>query len=630
MDRGGRDIFTTAVVDTTDTRSFRGSRGSGNASSTAVYDASMFRLGIPKARHASGSCGRPQRLQPTLTALACAQVLPGQTLTIRMLFFQPLDFSAGWYHLRLPATLPPGSEAGGPARRSASVAVNTGVPAPVTCGNLSHYFVTTRAGPGHVTMVSDTSKAYANSDVTLSYAVWGDGIVAAMTVQPAPPGPSAPGADGRSAFCLAVAPPSPERLPPCPRSILFLLDRSGSMTGLPMAAAAAAVKTGLRLLLKGDEFNIIAFDHEQLYFRPAGLVRAEPAALAAAAAWVDRDCTARGMTDIATPLMAASAILAGSGTGVPYIFLITDGAVDNEKAICRSVAAATAAARAAGAAQLARLARVWTFGIGQFCNHVFLKQLATEGRGMSDVAFTPARIQPQIERMLEAAARPVLTDVALLVEGLPPGLEIYPYPIPDLFCGRPLVLSGRFHGTMPQLVGLAGTLPGGAPYSQKVGVSASSGIPLDKVFVKQRLDIMTAKQWLTEDSSLKAEIVKLSVASGVPCAHTSMVGFNVRRTDLPKVELQRKMGSMKVAGLAVGGAAGIAVIGAVALSFGDLGGTLGNLPVGEAMDALSGDFVSIAMEAGTLCESLANCAIEDVVGAAQGVGACCCAIAAGL
>ena len=183
---------------------------------------------------------------------------------------------------------------------------------------------------------------------------------------------------------------------------------------------------------------------------------------------------------------------------------------------------------------------------------------------------------------------------------------------------------------MPQLVGLAGTLPGGAPYSQKVGVSASSGIPLDKVFVKQRLDIMTAKQWLTEDSSLKAEIVKLSVASGVPCAHTSMVGFNVRRTDLPKVELQRKMGSMKVAGLAVGGAAGIAVIGAVALSFGDLGGTLGNLPVGEAMDAISGDFVSIAMEAGTLCESLANCAIEDVVGAAQGVGACCCAIAAGL
>lgn len=47
-----------------------------------------------------------------------------------------------------------------------------------------------------------------------------------------------------------------------------------------------------------------------------------------------------------------------------------------------------------------------------------------------------------------------------------------------------------------------------------------------------------------------------------------------------------------MAALAVGGVAGIAVIGAVAMNFGDIASTLGNLSVGDmgagAMDALAG------------------------------------------
>jgi len=45
---------------------------------------------------------------------------------------------------------------------------------------------------------------------------------------------------------------------------------------------------------------------------------------------------------------------------------------------------------------MATLPRVCTFGIGRYCNHYFLKMLANIGRGMSDAAFTPARIQEQM------------------------------------------------------------------------------------------------------------------------------------------------------------------------------------------------------------------------------------------
>lgn len=37
--------------------------------------------------------------------------------------------------------------------------------------------------------------------------------------------------------------------------------------------------------------------------------------------------------------------------------------------------------------------RLNTFAIGPYCNHYFLKQLATYGRGAFDVAFRPHAIQ---------------------------------------------------------------------------------------------------------------------------------------------------------------------------------------------------------------------------------------------
>lgn len=46
------------------------------------------------------------------------------------------------------------------------------------------------------------------------------------------PSPATP--DPRGAFVLTVAPPAPEFTQPFPRSIIFILDRSGSMAGEPM------------------------------------------------------------------------------------------------------------------------------------------------------------------------------------------------------------------------------------------------------------------------------------------------------------------------------------------------------------------------------------------------------------
>jgi hypothetical protein len=40
-------------------------------------------------------------------------------------------------------------------------------------------------------------------------------------------------------------------------------------------------------------------------------------------------------------------------------------------------------------------------------------------------------------------------------------VELYPFPIPDLFVGQPLLVSGKFEGDWPDAVEICGILPDG-------------------------------------------------------------------------------------------------------------------------------------------------------------------------
>jgi hypothetical protein len=59
-----------------------------------------------------------------------------------------------------------------------------------------------------------------------------------------------------------------------PRSVVFMFDRSGSMTGDPIRYAKAALLNGLHMLGPEDKFTVVAFDHEQLWWTGGGTVKA--------------------------------------------------------------------------------------------------------------------------------------------------------------------------------------------------------------------------------------------------------------------------------------------------------------------------------------------------------------------
>lgn len=73
------------------------------------------------------------------------------------------------------------------------------------------------------------------------------------------------------------------------------------MYGEPMDDALQALYFGLESLNPEDSFNIIAFDHELALFSPQ-MVRSTHQAIGQAREWATHKCTARGGTDILSPL----------------------------------------------------------------------------------------------------------------------------------------------------------------------------------------------------------------------------------------------------------------------------------------------------------------------------------------
>lgn len=364
-----------------------------------------------------------------------------------------------------------------------------------------------------------------------------------------------------------------------------------------------------------------------------------PGAAAIAVAPPPPEPTGRGFAefdDLAGGGQGGSAGRAGSGVRVPIVFLITDGAVAGERGIVRYVRDAGKAALAAAEQAKARgmvpqpAARVFTFGIGQWVNDHFLRMAAQVGRGHYGAALKLDTLEEDIVALMERSSAPVLTDLAVGARGVS-SFECYPFPLPDLFCGSPVVVSAQYTGAHPAEVLVRGRLPSGEVTMWTVPVFWSKHVPVAKVFARKQLDILVAQHWLVgggagkdeaaadtgaaydgedapgseEARALHAKIVALSTQQQVPCPYTSMVGFtttsdafSARKKEEAEADEARKAGrappakaeagSTKAKGAKQGGlsrGAKVALAGGAVVA---LGATVGALAASGSVVASAG------------------------------------------
>jgi len=231
---------------------------------------------------------------------------------------------------------------------------------------------------------------------------------------------------GQGHFAIVIPSSRFGARPEEPRSVVFVLDRSGSMSGAPIAQALKACEACLAALDSQDRFGLVVFDDHVEAFR-AELVECSRENRDRAREFL-AGVDARGGTELAAGLKAAARILRDEGGD---IFLLTDGQVHGTESIIEQ-------ARAAGI-------RIHCLGIGSASQDRFLALLARETGGVSRFLTPSERVDRGALELFASVGRPVATDVTVESEGLGDA-RIEPKPAGQVFSGTPLVIFGSTQG----------------------------------------------------------------------------------------------------------------------------------------------------------------------------------------
>lgn len=385
---------------------------------------------------------------PNVFAHRVANVQPREAIDVRIAYIHTLAYRDGWYELVYPlAVRPRPSQGSGDAEMAVpeqrpghdiqlEVAIDAGLPIEEIVSPSHAIRRYPRRSPHQTKIWLKRDYQIPNRDFVLRYRVAGKQTRATMLTHRGKLG---------SFFTLMLHPPAElDALPRRPLEVIFAVDCSGSMQGAPFEKAKQAVERALAKLGPADTFQIIGFADE-----------AHPLAdtpIAATPANVTRGLThvralACGRSTELDAAIAAACQTPHEATHLRFVVLLTDGLVANERGVLLAVH------RRLGPARLVAV------GLGQAPNRSLLDRAALLGRGAVAYIGPDDDAGAPMEHFVERASRPALTDIAIEWGDFEVA-EVYPKRVPDLFFGRPVVLTGRFKGKSATTVRIRGKVDG--------------------------------------------------------------------------------------------------------------------------------------------------------------------------
>src|SRR5262245_42445878 len=374
---------------------------------------------------------------------------------------------------RMPDGMRPGHDV------SLEVAIDTGVPLERITSEL-HEVEVDRDGNHQAVVRLKEKSAIPDRDFTLRFGVGGMQIADAVLAH----------RDERGGyFTLMLQPPNRVAAKDVtPKELVFVLDTSGSMGGLPIETAKRVMGLALDGLYEHDTFNLITFagDTSVLFDKP---VPATKENLRKAKQFLEEK---RG--DGGTEMMKAiRAALADTDTQdhIRVVCFLTDGEVGNDMEIIAEI-------------QRHPKARVFSFGIGNSVNRFLLDKMAEQGRGEAEYVFLNRGDQKDSEAAADAAKRfyervrsPLLTDISVDWNGLPVE-DVYPKRSPDLFSARPLFITGPYTCAACCVIRLRGKAAG-ADFLREINVdlpeSEERHDALASLWARTRIDELMARDF---------------------------------------------------------------------------------------------------------------------------------------
>jgi Ca-activated chloride channel homolog len=514
-----------------------------------VKERGAARREYEEARREGYSAALLEQERENVFTQSVANIEPKKTIDVVIKYVQDLTYDAGQYEMVFPMVVGPRYIPGAPLDTAPSgkgtYADTTRVPdasrvTPPVAGKgertghdislevtvaaegvVSKIDVPTHAvtaetlAGGAVRVALDRKDAIPNRDFVLRYRVAGQTPRATLY------------AAGKTSghFSLVVQPPALDvEALVGQRELIFVVDVSGSMSGAPLALSKAAMRAALLRIRPVDTFNVITFSGStgKVFARPRP---ANEAAIAAALDYVDA-LSAGGGTEMLDAIAAALSPEVEKGRH-RYVFFLTDGLVGDEDRIVAAASRFVAAIEAGG-----QRARVFGFGTGSSVNRGLLEGIGRAGKGLSVYAMNREDPERAVNRFYRYIDRSVLRDVKVSFGSLG-AAESFPAELPDLFASHPLIVHGRWSGSLAGPVVVRATGPAG-PVEIPVTIARA---PMDDGWPIQ--DLLWARSkiaWLTRDlaysdraASAREQITDLGVRHHLVTRFTSFVAVDRTR-----------------------------------------------------------------------------------------------------
>lgn len=474
--------------------------------------------------------------RPNIFMQRVANIEPGKEIDVAITYFHTLEYVDGWYEWHFPMVVgprfnPPGTTDGvgavprlaagasgqktevqylKPTERSGhdislSVHLDAGVKVEQVEVPSHRTNSHTEGNLAEVSLRQDD--AIANKDFVLRYRVAGEKLKSAIVASREKDG---------GYFTLMLYPPeSLKRLPRRPIELVFVLDCSGSMDGEPIAQAKAAIRTGLSRMQGEDTFQIIKFSNDAAMMsdRPLAASREN---VRRALAYLDEPYGGGGtmmMEGIKKALDAPR-----DESRLRFVCFLTDGFIGNEAEILGEIH------------QRIGSSRIFSFGVGPSVNRYLLDHMAKMGRGACAYLSLTQKPEPVMEAFFERISHPALTDISIDWGGMKVS-EVYPDAVPDLFVGRPVILTGKFSGNGVANIRVKGKVGNESEVTPLVLnldlAGAAKG--LRSIWAREKIAWLADRATWEANGGLAGQIKSLALEYGLMSNFTAFIALDATR-----------------------------------------------------------------------------------------------------
>ena len=201
------------------------------------------------------------------------------------------------------------------------------------------------------------------------------------------------------------------------------------------------------------------------------------------------------------------------------VSFMTDGYIGNEAQILAAVHERLDASR------------IFSFGVGTSVNRYLLDRMAKLGKGAVAYIGLEDNAAEVVDLFYERISHPALTDVAIDWGDLDV-TDVFPSRIPDLFVGRPVILTGRFNGqgnTTIRVTGRIGDLTQEIAIPVNLSDSASTHKGIACVWARKRIETLANQTTYDSNPDLPGEIKQVALKYGLMSAYTAFIAVDSSR-----------------------------------------------------------------------------------------------------